>query len=94
MNPITNSLRYVGPLAHLRGKTALVMKKEPTDSVVFAQFDDVALTLSGAPVETEVLDYEPHARFQTMQPLQAPPRDALGYRWHPFPAEHFEAPDA
>lgn len=78
---------YVGPLAHLRGKKALL--REATHGAVVAQFDDRKLTRSGGPIP-RTLDYEPHARFPTLQDFDDPPPDALGFGWHAFPARDFE----
>ena len=62
---------YVGPIAHLRGKTALL--RTATHGHVVAQFDDRTLTRSGKPMpQLTVLDYEPHARFPTEQQQDYP----------------------
>lgn len=82
---------YVGPIAHLKGKTALL--RTATHGHVVAQFDDRTLTRSGKPMpKLTVLDYEPHARFPTeqQQDYPEPPADALGFGWHAFPASDFE----
>lgn len=65
---------YIGPLGHLKGKTAM-LRKMPEEGYVVAQFDDRTLTRSGEPVRTE---------------FDNPPSDALGYGWHAFRASEFD----
>lgn len=83
---------YNGPVAHLRGKSALLQPCSALRDCVLAQFDDRDLTRSGKPLpRLTVLDYEPHARFPTEQlrDYPEPPADALGFGWHAFPHDHF-----
>ncbi len=48
---------YVGPLAHLQGKTALIRNTgEEPEGRVLAQFDERDLTRSGIPVSRERMD--------------------------------------
>lgn len=82
MTPAT----YIGPRAHLRGKTALT---RPYGSKVLAQFDDTTLTADGNPMPQQ-LAYEPHARFPTYQDCDNPPPTALGFGWHIFSAKDFQ----
>lgn len=70
-------VRYVGPLVHLQGQTALMRE----DGAV--QFDNTRLTRSGNPVE-KVLVYEPHARFPTEECPGKPTQDQIGFGWHVF----------
>lgn len=65
---------YVGPIAHLRGKSALLQPCSALRDCVLAQFDDQDLTRSGKPLPQ----------------LPEPPADALGFGWHAFPASDFE----
>jgi len=80
------SMIYLGALAHLKGKTALT--RTAKDGSLLAQFDDRQVTRSGGPIP-QYLDYEPHARFPTLQDFDTPPSDALGFGWHPFTAAEF-----
>ena len=82
---------YAGPLAHLKGATALI--QETADGRVLAQFDDKYLTRDGKPWE-KVLEYEPHARFPSFVDPDQPPAEALGYGWHRFHADDFDASEA
>lgn len=69
---------YIGPLAHLKGKTAhLQLLLEP--EYVMAQFIDVWLTRSGNPI--------PH---RDNRPGGTLPVDALGFGWHVFKRNEFE----
>lgn len=80
---------YVGPIAHLVGKTALIRGENP----ILAQFDDMTATRSGRPIPKQaVLGFEPHARFPTVQleDYPEPPHDALGFGWHEFSATDFK----
>lgn len=87
---------YIGPIKHLKGQTALLRDKEPVDlERILAQFDNLVATRSGAPPPTvQVLDYEPHSRFPTLQTEQAqePNADCLAFGWHEFPRNDFETP--
>lgn len=81
---------YVGPIAHLRGKSALL---KPWNGGIRAQFDDTDLTRSGKPYRPkQELRFEPHARFPTYQDVETemPDPDLLGYGWHDFDVSDFE----
>lgn len=65
---------YVGLLAHLKGKTAL-LRFPPEEGHVVAQFDDCSLTRSGQPIPS---------------PCDTLPVDALGFGWHVFRREEFD----
>lgn len=69
---------YIGPLAHLKGKTALC-RNTPEEGWVAAQFDDRTLTLSGKPIP----------RRSKAKPFELP-HDALAYGWHAFKRSDFE----
>jgi hypothetical protein len=80
--------KYVGPLAHLKGKMALV--RVATHGKVVAQFDDRMLRQSGEPWPTKT-QYLGTIRFPWVTPdFSKIPDDALGYRWHVFNPEDFE----
>lgn len=67
---------YIGPIEHLKGKTALL--HVATHATVVAQFDDRSLR-RGTP---EPFDYDPPV-------VTALPEDALGFGWHTFQWAHF-----
>ena len=67
---------YVGPIAHLKGKTALLQPLPTAPWCVRAQFDDRELTMSQKPV--------PPQEFPGFS------LDALGFGWHTFQASDFE----
>lgn len=69
---------YIGPLAHLRGRTAQI-RLSPEDGYVMAQFDDAWLTRSGNPI--------PH---RDSRPGGTLPVDALGFGWHVFKRNEFK----
>lgn len=86
-------MRYIGPIIHLQGKTALVRDLEPSGSSVLAQFDDRALTRDNQPWPMgREEEYLPHARFATWVDTKPEeiPATALGFGWHEFPRESFE----
>jgi hypothetical protein len=68
---------YIGPLEHLRGKSAL-LRKPPEESYILAQFDECNLTREKA--------HEPPERFDGPWPA-----DSLGFGWHVFPRSHFNS---
>jgi hypothetical protein len=84
--------KYIGPIAHLKDKTAILQKDGPY--AVTAQFDDMTATRSGEPFEREEtqLEYVGHDRFPTpvTRTVRVHPSDALGFGWHRFPVTDFE----
>lgn len=78
-------VRYIGPIFHLKGHTAL--NQEENETHIAVQFDNLnARMIRPGP---DVLGYEPHARFPTMVPgpdIQV----ELAYGKHWFPKEDFE----
>jgi len=84
---LTTHAIYIGPIAHLKGETAII--RTTTHGCVVAQFDKRSLTKSGKPWD-KVLEYEPHARFPSLVEPDEPPADALGFGWHAFPEKDFE----
>lgn len=82
-----STMVYVGPLEHLKGKTALV---RPTDAPgsVLAQFDDREATLSGEPLPPR--KELPFGNPLTGSRYAPPPADALGFGWSLFFASEFE----
>lgn len=76
--------KYVGPIAHLKDKTAILQPHGPY--VVTAQFDDTTATRSGEPFERE----ETYLESSVIHKVRVHPSDALGFGWHRFPATDFE----
>lgn len=89
---MTTAKKYVGPLQHLKGKTALV--RVATHGKVVAQFDDRELRRSGLPWPTKTVYLGTiRPRWQVREDEKLPD-DALGYGWHVFNPEDFdELPD-
>jgi hypothetical protein len=80
--------KYVGSIAHLKDKTAILQQDGPY--AVTAQFDDMTATRSGEPFEKieSYLEYEGHGRSPIV--VRVHPSDALGFGWHRFPSTDFE----
>jgi len=75
-------MRYIGPIAHLRGKLAFVKPPSIKESKhVWAQFDDLWLTRSGMILPGKYRLGE--GGFGTL------PEPALGLDWHEFDAGDF-----
>lgn len=68
---------YVGPIAHLKGKTALL---RTSLGKLLAQFDDTGATLSGRAASPK----------EEAGGCDFPDPDLLGYGWHEFPESDFE----
>lgn len=68
---------YIGPIEHLKGKTALL--RVATHDYVVAQFDDRSLRRD----TSEPFDFDPPV-------VTALPADALGFGWHAFPQRDFQ----
>lgn len=88
---------YIGPLATLHGKGALVQATPDLAQrgVLLAQFDDVNAAKENTPFPMryrEVIEYEPHARFptETLVPIGLDYSRSLGFGWHEFPIDHFK----
>lgn len=69
---------YIGPIEHLKGKTALLQHDPAHQFFVRVQFDDRSLRRDTA----EPFDYDPPV-------VTTLPADALGFGWHAFQWQHF-----
>lgn len=80
--------KYIGPLPHLLGETALLKISE---GKVMAQFDNMFARLSPKHWPVVWVD-DPHSRFSSIrwEYSDDPPLDALGFGWTEFPLEHWE----
>lgn len=85
---MSRQAKYIGPLTHLKGKTAML--REATHGKVVAQFDDPKARLSNNPWPQE-WNPEPHSQHGGWwSDSETPPFDALGYGWHVFNPGDFD----
>ena len=84
------NMKYVGPIPHLKGQTAIV--RVATHGKVVAQFDNRKLLRSGKPWPQKMVKLgRPPMQIDWMiDDYDTLPDDALGYGWHLFNPEDFE----